>query len=131
MDEQASDGPDVVAGEARDRAPVRRAGASGVLGAAGEEWAIGGAGAPACWLVAPRKRRDRLRRRGRTWNCAWHTHAMFIRARNGETGAPKGGAYVKTREDGRLVEDPRGAGRCRRAGIASAAYVRMVSSAYT
>ena len=70
MDQHASDAPDVVAGEARVRAPVRRAGASGVLGAAGEEGAIGGAGAPACWLVAPRKRRDRLRRRGRTWNCA-------------------------------------------------------------
>ena len=95
MDEHASDGPDVVAGEARDRAPVRRAGASGVLGAAGEEGAIGGAGAPSCWLVAPRKRRDRLRRRGRTWNCARHTHAMLFRARSGEMGALMGGAHRK------------------------------------
>ena len=66
MDQHASDEPGVVAGEARVRAPVRWAGASDVRGAAREEGAKGGAGAPARWLIAPRSRRDRLRRRGRT-----------------------------------------------------------------
>ena len=66
MDQHASDAAEVMAGEARVRAPVRRAGASAVRGAAGEEGTKCGAGAPARWLIAPRLRRDRLRRRGRT-----------------------------------------------------------------
>ena len=56
-----------------------------------------------------------------------HARDVISGTQRGNWGS-QGGAHLKEREDGGLVEDPRVARRYWSAAIASAAYARMLSS---
>ena len=117
-----------MAGGARGRAPAGRAGASGVRGAAGAEGAKGGAGAPARWQTAPQSGAIGPRCDGRPDTARGTRTRCFFGRATGKRGLLSAGAHLK---NVRMVGWSKSlvARRCWSAGIASAAYARMVSSA--